>query len=846
MTCGATWGAYVLAPSGAHDCSGCGGVLATYDDCQAAAASGAAALGIGGLAGPEDWSGPPGCHIQDGYNFQWNSNTGGNSAEGHTPVCAVNGTDVCTFDYEELGARGTGVADATCALWLGQGYTCETRWSDVCAIDYPGGAQYNDFSLGASQCSQCTEAVCNDEKCTSQGNDCCAPYGEAATCSDGYTPVRSYGEGCLGDPEGVYSCCDHGGYDGAEEEYECSDYHCTSFDNDCCVSSWLGEEATCANGYRPVSQGSCLAGLADQYTCCPPETTESGGDEVGGGGGSGECELCAGKVLLNNAVAGYDDERGSSYTCDEAQWWINSDEAAEESVQFGCAAAQQFWGEACCAEPGAADDGGDEAVTCELCPGGTLHGYREAGLYEAGQYTCRQAQAYLNSDQAQFDCDAGRLMWQGLCCETEVELSDHLQAVGCDASAVKSACEEHEWPQADIWQADEDCCACSARCADGYQLAEGLVSGTCAGDQVTCHRTTCCIPEVIHAGEANADADAPVARHYHRSPHLVASIEAARAYCWDEGGGGGLARIDSAFENERARVACGAVAPCWLGFVDIGHTGIWRWEGGFGPLPLYTNWNQQYEQPGNDYGLERLSVMNAAGIVRVFDGSWFDAPNGPFAYALCNAPAGPPESPPSPPSPVSPSPLPPPSPEPSPPPPPTPVPPDPSPPPPRPSPPPPSPSPPPPPPPSPPPPSGTTVLDGTASAISSGDDGGGHGGGDNALLAGVVGALIVLAAVAVAFVGYRVWMRKTSGAPTLFAQTHETQPPATGGIQIAMAVEQPLSVTAFSGDVLVSAPPAYVSHSGVQPHAEPLVVSPLHAAPPLPQPAKAEPSVAAF
>ena len=116
------------------------------------------------------------------------------------------------------------------------------------------------------------------------------------------------------------------------------------------------------------------------------------------------------------------------------------------------------------------------------------------------------------------------------------------------------------------------------------------------------------------------------------------------------------------------------------------------------------------------------------------------------------------------------------------------------------------------------------------------------------MLAGVVGALIVLGALAAAFACYRVWVKKTSGASNLRTRTHEVMPPATGGIQIAMAVEQPLSVTAFSsGGAGLSAPPAYVSHSGVEPLVEPLVVSPLHAsAAPLPQPAKAEPSVAAF
>ena len=52
-------------------------------------------------------------------------------------------------------------------------------------------------------------------------------------------------------------------------------------------------------------------------------------------------------------------------------------------------------------------------------------------------------------------------------------------------------------------------------------------------------------------------------------------------------------------------------------------------------LPLYTNWNEDYQQPGNDYEVERGTILNA-GDVNVYDGTWFDAPDGDYAYALCN------------------------------------------------------------------------------------------------------------------------------------------------------------------------------------------------------------------
>ena len=88
--CGTNWGSYVLANSGAADCSSCGEAITSYNDCATAAAWGAAALGIGGLGDAETWDGPPGCHIQDGDNFQFNTNMDGGSADGHTPVCLAS------------------------------------------------------------------------------------------------------------------------------------------------------------------------------------------------------------------------------------------------------------------------------------------------------------------------------------------------------------------------------------------------------------------------------------------------------------------------------------------------------------------------------------------------------------------------------------------------------------------------------------------------------------------------------------------------------------------------------------------------------------------------------------
>ena len=144
-------------------------------------------------------------------------------------------------------------------------------------------------------------------------------------------------------------------------------------------------------------------------------------------------------------------------------------------------------------------------------------------------------------------------------------------------------------------------------------------------------QTTCCIPTVAESQ-----------RDYRVSTTTVSSRGAGESSC----GADGLARIDSAVEQARAAAACGS-RMCWIGITDNAISG--RWINSDGSLPLYTNWNEQYRQPGNNQGHEPYAIINA-GDVSVYDGSWFDAPDGSFAYALCNV-YPPPPSPPSPPPP---------------------------------------------------------------------------------------------------------------------------------------------------------------------------------------------------
>ena len=131
-------------------------------------------------------------------------------------------------------------------------------------------------------------------------------------------------------------------------------------------------------------------------------------------------------------------------------------------------------------------------------------------------------------------------------------------------------------------------------------------------------------------------------RDYRVSTTTVSSRGAGESSC----GADGLARIDSAVEQARAAAACGS-RMCWIGITDTAISG--RWINSDGSLPLYTNWNEQYRQPNNYHNPEIYAIINA-GDVSVYDGSWFDAPDGSYAYALCNV-YPPPPSPPSPPPP---------------------------------------------------------------------------------------------------------------------------------------------------------------------------------------------------
>ena len=81
---------------------------------------------------------------------------------------------------------------------------------------------------------------CRSDYCTSNWNDCCAPNGEEATCSNGYAAIYS-GAGCFGYDNGDYTCCTGSCADGL------------------CYTLYSGEESPAAAEVKCEERGGHLA-----------------------------------------------------------------------------------------------------------------------------------------------------------------------------------------------------------------------------------------------------------------------------------------------------------------------------------------------------------------------------------------------------------------------------------------------------------------------------------------------------------------------------------------------------------------------------------------------------------
>jgi hypothetical protein len=120
-----------------------------------------------------------------------------------TAYCARNDGHLCTPDelqrYAFEGNPNEGIDGACASTWT---FESNSFWADdsdgtICA------AGEQAFRLAGD------EPPCN-EGCTSEEDDCCAPWDEAATCRDPSEQPVPYLQGheCHDDPEGNYRCCE--------------------------------------------------------------------------------------------------------------------------------------------------------------------------------------------------------------------------------------------------------------------------------------------------------------------------------------------------------------------------------------------------------------------------------------------------------------------------------------------------------------------------------------------------------------------------------------------------------------------------------------------------------------
>lgn len=127
-----------------------------------------------------------------------------------TTKCASHGGRLCTVDElprsakfdEPIECSKDSADSAESSTGVREGWAAPNPSGSLCA------GSTKPFRTGL-------EDACSSEACSSEYDDCCAPWGEDAMCSDGDTEPIWLGA-CGEDPEGEYRCCDLG------SEYECA------------------------------------------------------------------------------------------------------------------------------------------------------------------------------------------------------------------------------------------------------------------------------------------------------------------------------------------------------------------------------------------------------------------------------------------------------------------------------------------------------------------------------------------------------------------------------------------------------------------------------------------------
>ena len=121
-----------------------------------------------------------------------------------------------------------------------------------------------------SKCLGVEDKGCDRAKCSSYGDDCCAPDGEAATCRDGYSAMYT-GGGCFWFDNGDYTCCPSGSSSSPADglfvagpsggNYYAAVAYCTSIGGEIAVIR-SAEENELAR--RSCGGSSCWIGLVEE------------------------------------------------------------------------------------------------------------------------------------------------------------------------------------------------------------------------------------------------------------------------------------------------------------------------------------------------------------------------------------------------------------------------------------------------------------------------------------------------------------------------------------------------------------------------------------------------------
>ena len=149
--------------------------------------------------------------------------------------------------------------------------TYECYCSNDDGVNYCCGSDDQEEAIEIwSKCLGVEDKGCDRAKCSSYGDDCCAPDGEAATCRDGYSAMYT-GGGCFWFDNGDYTCCPSGGSSSPADglfvagpsggNYYAAVAYCTSIGGEIAVIR-SAEENELAR--RACGGSSCWIGLVEE------------------------------------------------------------------------------------------------------------------------------------------------------------------------------------------------------------------------------------------------------------------------------------------------------------------------------------------------------------------------------------------------------------------------------------------------------------------------------------------------------------------------------------------------------------------------------------------------------